>query len=70
MAQVGIKYEIDARGLKRFIRIDLKKYGSNPLLIDFLDSLDVEKRKGEATLPLDEVIDRLNKKLGKNEYGY
>ena len=69
MAQVGIKYETDALGIKRYIRI-LKKYGSNSLLIDFLDSLDVEKRKGEATLPLDEVIDRLNKKLGKNEYGY
>jgi hypothetical protein len=63
MAQVaGIKYETDARGSKRFVRIDLKKYGNNELLEDFLDSMDVEKRKGEQTVPLEEVLNRLNKK--------
>ena len=63
MAQVaGIKYETDARGSKRFVRIDLKKYGNNELLEDFLDSVDVEKRKGEQTVPLEEVLNRLNKK--------
>lgn len=63
MAQVaGIKYETDARGFKRFVRIDLKKYGNNELLEDFLDSMDVEKRKGEQTVPLEEVLNRLNKK--------
>lgn len=64
--KTGIKYETDAMGTKRYIRIDLKKYGNNPLLIDFLDSLDIENRKGEETVPLEEVIERLNKKSGKN----
>ncbi|MDD4967859.1 MAG: hypothetical protein PHT07_00360 [Paludibacter sp.] len=68
MAQIaGIKYETDARGTKRFVRIDLKKYGNSPLLEDFLDSVDIEKRKGEETVPLEEVIERLNKKSGKKD---
>lgn len=62
MARVaGIKYEIDSHGVKRFVRIDLKKYGNNQLLEDFLDGMDIEKRKGEETVPLEDVIKRLNK---------
>lgn len=63
MAHVaGIKYETDARGAKRYVRIDLKKFGNNQLLEDFLDGMDVEKRKGEETVPLEDVVKRLNKK--------
>ncbi len=46
MAQVGIKYETDAHGAKRYVRIDLKKHGNNPLLIDFLDVMDDLRRNG------------------------
>jgi len=63
MASVaGIKYEVDSRGAKRFVRIDLKKYGNNQLLEDFLDGMDVKKRKGEETVPLEDVIKKHNKK--------
>ena len=63
MARVaGIKYETDSRGAKRFVRIDLKKYGNNQLLEDFLDGMDIEKRKGEETVPLEDVIKKLNRK--------
>ena len=63
MARVaGIKYETDSSGAKRYVRIDLKKYGNNQLLEDFLDSMDVEKRKGEESISLEEVIKKLNKK--------
>jgi len=63
MARVaGIKYEADSRGAKRFVRIDLKKYGNNQLLEDFLDGMDVKKRKGEETVPLEDVIKKHNKK--------
>jgi len=63
MARVaGIKYETDSNGAKRYVRIDLKKYGNNQLLEDFLDSTDVEKRKGEETVSLEDVIKKLNNK--------
>ena len=56
MELAGIKYTKDAAGRKRYVRIDLEKYGENQLLEDFLDMLDVEARKGEPTYPFEEVM--------------
>jgi hypothetical protein len=60
MGLTGIKYTKDTTGCNRYVQIDLKKYGKNQLLEDFLDGLEAMARKGEPTTPLREVM--------KNEY--
>ena len=55
-ALAGITTERDVLGRNRFLRIDMFRHGKNELLEDFLDSLEVEKRKNELTIPLNEVI--------------
>lgn len=60
----GIKFETDTKGLPKFVRIDLKKYGNNELLEDFLDSIEIEKRKDEDEIPWEEVKKKLNKTHG------
>ena len=62
----GIKYEIDTHGAKRYVRIDLKRYGSNELLEDFLDGLDAEMRRGGETITLDEFKKSMNNRLKKH----
>ena len=64
MAIAGIKYETDARGKRRFVRIDLKRFGKNKLLEDFLDGMEAESRKDEPSVPWQEAKVRLNKKYG------
>jgi hypothetical protein len=60
----GIKYTKDATGYNRYVRIDLKQYGDDELLEDFLDSIDIAARKEEPTVPLEEVLARENKRRG------
>jgi hypothetical protein len=62
----GIKYETDAHGAKRYVRIDLKRYGNNELLEDFLDGLDAEMRRGGETITLDEFKKSMNNRLKKH----
>jgi len=64
MAIAGIKYEKDARGIRRFVRIDLKRFGNSESLQDFLDGTEAEMRKGDVTIRLEEVIKSQNKKRG------
>lgn len=63
MAITGIKYETDSRGIRRFVRIDLKRFGNNEILEDFLDGLEAEKRKGGETITLEEFKKDVEKKL-------
>jgi hypothetical protein len=60
----GIKYTKDATGYNRYVRIDLKQYGNDELLEDFLDSIDIAARKEEPTVPFEEVLARENKRRG------
>jgi len=41
-------------------------YGENQLLEDFLDLLDIEARKGEETISLDEFNRYIDKRLEMN----
>jgi hypothetical protein len=59
----GIKYTKDRIG-NRYVRIDLNRYGNNPLLEDFLDGLEIEKRKGEPTVTFEEFVKEENKRRG------
>ncbi|MDR2449799.1 MAG: hypothetical protein LBD52_07560 [Prevotellaceae bacterium] len=62
----GIKYTKDASGYNRYVHIDLRQYGNDELLEDFLDKIDIEARKDEPTVPLREFIKEQNKKRGIN----
>jgi hypothetical protein len=62
----GIKYTKDKTGRKRYVRIDLDMYGDNPLIEDFLDLLDIEARKGDETISLDEFNKYIDKRLKAN----
>ncbi|MDR3236610.1 MAG: hypothetical protein LBT48_07830 [Prevotellaceae bacterium] len=66
MAQItGIKYTNDLKGNPRYVRVDLKQYGNNELLEDFLDSLEIEARKGEETVSLEVFNQYIDKKLAQ-----
>jgi hypothetical protein len=60
----GIKYKKDAAGRRRYVQIDLDMYGENQLLEDFLDFIDIEARKGEPAYPLEEVLEREDRRRG------
>ena len=62
----GIKYTKDSAGNKRYVRVDLDMYGENPLLEDFLDMLDIEARKGEETISLDEFNEYIDERIKSN----
>lgn len=62
----GIKYTKSPNGDKRYVRVDLDMYGENQLLEDFLDLLDIEARKGEETISLDEFNRYIDKRLEMN----
>jgi hypothetical protein len=62
MPVAGIKYEKNVHGTPTHVRINLKKFGNNELLEDFLDGLEVEKVRGGETITLEELIVKQNKK--------
>ena len=66
MELAGIKYTKDATGRKRYVQIDLEKYGENQLLEDFFDGLEVMARKGEETVSLDVFNQYIDEKLKTN----
>ena len=43
MSIAGIKFETDMHGQRRYVRIDLKRFGKNQLLEDFLDGMEAER---------------------------
>ncbi len=49
----GILYLTDENNERRFVQIDLEKYGEE--LQDFLDGLVVDARRNDEKVPLEEV---------------
>jgi len=66
MEVAGIKYTKDVSGNNRYVQIDLKKYGENQLLEDFLDGLEVMACKEEETVSLDKFNRYIDKRLKAN----
>jgi hypothetical protein len=60
----GISYLTNENGRKTALVVDLKTYKNQ--IEDFLDGLEAESRKNEATIPYQEVRNRLIQ-LGKLE---
>lgn len=61
----GIYYLTDEKNNKKFVQIDLEKYGQ--IWEDFYDGLMAELTKDEESFPLEDVISELESKgsLGK-----
>ena len=65
MARVaGITFEKNAHGLPVYMRIDLRKFGNNPFIENFIDSQMIEIREDEELVPWEEVKKKLDKKHG------
>jgi hypothetical protein len=63
MARIqGITIEKDTLGNARYARIDLHKYGDNELIEDFFDSLEVESRKNDETITVEELKKYIQKR--------
>ncbi len=62
----GILYLSDEQNKKRFIQIDLDKYGS--IVEDVLDRITINARMHEESYPLEEVIEELETKGNLNKY--
>jgi len=62
----GILYLTDENNKKRFVQIDLEKYGE--IWQDFYDGLVAEMKKGEESYSLNEVILELETKGNLNKY--
>ena len=62
----GIKYTKDSKGNKRYVRIDLDMYGENQLLEDFLDLIEIESRKNDETISLDEFNKYIDERIKMN----
>lgn len=60
----GITTTTDHRGMEIYVKINMRKYGNNVLLEDFLDGQAVEARRGDETKPWSEVKAGLDKKHG------
>lgn len=55
----GILFVVDEHNNRRFVQIDLEKYGE--LWEDFYDLIIAESRKNEETVPYNLVKDELRK---------
>lgn len=55
----GITYLIDEDNRKKFVQIDLEKYGD--LVEDLLDILTAKARKNDSTRSFDEVVKEMKK---------
>jgi hypothetical protein len=62
----GILYLTDDQNKKRFVQIDIDKYGS--IVEDILDRLTIESRKNEESYSLEEVIKELETKGNLDKY--
>ncbi len=58
----GITYNRSSSGKTTSVTFNLKKYGAQ--LEDLLDRAEIEKRRHEPTIPLKQVLSRLDKKNG------
>lgn len=50
----GILYLTDDQNKKRFVQIDIDKYGA--IVEDILDRITIESRKNEDSYPIEEVL--------------
>ena len=62
----GIKYTKDSKGNKRYVRVDLDMYGENQLLEDFLDLIEIESRKNDETISLNEFNQYIDNRIKIN----
>ena len=62
----GILYLTDEKNKKRFVQIDLEKYGD--IWEDFYDGLIAEMSKNEDSYPVEEVISELENKGNLDKY--
>jgi len=62
----GIKYTKSPNGNKRYVRVDLDMYGENKSLQDFLDLIEIENRKSDETISLDEFNKYIDKRIKMN----
>ena len=63
MTMDGILYLTDKNNKKRFVQIDIDKYGGE-YLEDLIDGLIADSRKDEESIPFNEAMEEL-KKAGK-----
>jgi len=56
----GITFEKDVRGKRRYARIDLRKYGNNDLLEDFLDGECARLHVNDEFVDWNEVVKKLD----------
>lgn len=56
----GIIYVTDENNKKRFVQIDIEKYGGE-YLEDLIDGLVAESRKKEESIPFDQAMEELRK---------
>jgi len=54
----GILYLIDEQNKKKFVQIDLEKYGGE-YLEDLIDGLVADSRKNEESVPFEDVMKEL-----------
>jgi hypothetical protein len=65
MAQTaGIRFEKNTRGVPVYMRIDMRKFGNNPFIEDFIDSQMIGMRDDEELVPWEDVKRKLDKKHG------
>jgi len=62
----GILYLTDENNKKRFVQIDIDKYGA--IVEDILDRLAIESRKNDESYSLDEVINEIEVKGSLDKY--
>ncbi len=56
----GIMYVTDENNKRRFVQIDIDKYGGE-YLEDLIDGLVAESRKSEESIPFDQALEELRK---------
>ncbi len=62
----GILYVTDQNNNRKFVQIDLEKYGE--IWEDFYDGLMAEMTKGEESDPLEDIISELETKGSLDKY--
>lgn len=56
----GILYLTDENNKRRFVQIDIDKFGGE-YLQDLIDGLVAESRKNEESIPFDQAMEQLRK---------
>jgi len=62
----GIKYTKSPKDGRHFVRVDLSIHGDNQLLEDFLDLQEIESRKNDEAISLDEFNSYIDKRIKMN----